>query len=207
MGGGFPTRYYREIFLKLLKRHGIVAQIGFINFNPYSTLQTLRENYNFLTNIEMSNLFMYVCSYLRVYKYTDIYNKMKSDGLLIDQYDYLDDRSLYDFMDPEAKQIFNFIYDHMITRVRNLDFEFDWLYSFFMECRKINPKAAVFDDEFKSLHQIQVDAIKHFFYLLFVQNDIERCKEEVASFLIIFENLQPRFMKIHRELLDMYLME
>lgn len=191
--------------LQLLKKYEIATQIGFINFNPYSTLQTIRENYFFLSKIEMSNLFMYVCSYLRVYKYTDIYNKMRSDGLLIDTYDYLDESSLYNFADANAKRIFDFIYEHMIVRVRNLDFEFDWLYSFYIECKKLNPKAKMFEDVFLSLHKSQVETIRKFFYILFVENDLEKCKQDVEPFLSFFENLQPRLFEIHRQLLDLYI--
>jgi radical SAM superfamily enzyme YgiQ (UPF0313 family) len=191
--------------IELLKRYGIVPQIGFINFNPYTTLETLRQNYEFLSKIEMNNLFMYVCSYLRIFKYTDIYYKAAKDGLLIENCDYLDDKSEYNFIDNEAKKIFDFVYEYMYIRVRNLDIEFEWLHSFFAECKKINPKAKTFDEEFIEMSKQQFVLIKEFFYLLFVENDLEKCKREVDKFLSYFEGLQPRQLQIHRQLLDLYL--
>lgn len=191
--------------LKLLKRHGIVAQIGFINLNPYSTLKTIRENYYFLAKIEMSNLFMYVFSYLRVYKYTDIYYKMHQDGLLMSQYDYLDDKSLYEMCDPEAMKIFKFVLDKMADRIRSMDFEFDWLYSFYLECKHLNPSAAVYESELQLIRENIVTSMNRFFYDLFVLNDIEKCNCEVDSFLTFFEKLQPQYLEIHRKLLVLYL--
>lgn len=191
--------------LKLLKRHGIVPQIGFINFNPYSTLQSIRENFTFMSNIEMSNLFMYVCSYLRVYKYTEIHYKMEKDGLLLDDHDYLDDNSLYKFQDDDAKKIFDFIYDYMIDRVRNFDFEFDWLFSFFNECKKLNSKSVMFEEELKFMHINQYKKIHEFFYMLFEENNLLWCERKVDEFLSYFEGLQPRMLEIYDELLELYL--
>jgi radical SAM superfamily enzyme YgiQ (UPF0313 family) len=199
------TVQQNEDIVLLLKKHGIKPQIGFINFNPYSTIDTLRQNYNFLMNIEMDNLFMYICSYLRVFKYTDIYTKMQSDKLLFKKYDYLDDKSLYKFYNKNTKKIFSFAYKYMHSRIRNLDMELDWLFAFYVECKKINPAANKFEVEFNALHEEQFNKIKIFFYFLFVKNDLKWCKENVNEFLCFFENLQPLFLEIHRELLSYYL--
>jgi len=191
--------------LRLLRRYEIAPQIGFINFNPYSTIETIKQNYYFLVNIEMDNLFMYVCSYMRVYKYTAMYRKIMEDGLTIPGEDYLDDRSIYRFADAKIQKIFDFISEHMLSRVRNLDFEFDWLYSFFLECKKINPEASLYSEDFEELRKIQLKKIKEFFYILFVENDLDRGRDLVEEFLLFFEQLQPIFSELHRNLLDLYI--
>lgn len=191
--------------LELLQNHYIAPQIGFININPYSTLETLKQNYYFLVNIEMDNLFMYVCSYLRVYKYTAIYEQMKKDKLLMERCDYLDDKSLYYFADDEVQKIFDFIQKRMLNRIRDLDYEFDWLYSFYVECKKINPVAVKYEEEVLFLKKIQLDKIKEFFYVLFVENDLVKAENQVEEFLNFFEEAQPAFANIHRELLGLYL--
>ena len=191
--------------VKMIRKYEMALQVGFINFNPYSTLETIKENYYFLTNIEMDNLFMYICSYLRVYKYTDIYEQMKKDNLLLPEYDYLDDKSLYKFMNKDVEEIFNFIQVNMISRVRNLDFEFDWFYSFFLECKKINPKAKVYENLFTELKFDQLEKIKAFFYILFVENDLLKAEICVNDFLSFFENLQPRLLDLHSDLVTLYI--
>jgi len=191
--------------VKMTREYEIALQVGFINYNPYSTLETIKENYYFLINIEMDNLFMYICSYLRVYKYTAIYEQMKKDDLLLPEYDYLDDKSLYKFMNKEVEGIFNFIQDKMISRVRSLDFEFDWFHSFFLECKKINPKAKVYEDLFNELKIIQLEKIKDFFYILFVENDLAKADLLVNEFLSFFENLQPRLLELHSDLVSLYI--
>lgn len=191
--------------LRLLKKHGIAPQIGFINFNPYSTLETIKQNYYFLVNVQMDNLFMYVYSYMRIYKYTVMYKRIISDNLSIAGETYLDDKSIYHFADPKVQKLFDFIREYMLSRVRKLDFEFDWLYSFFLECKKINPKAEIYTKEFDQLKSIQLEKLKEFFYILFVENDINKAKGLVEDFLLFFEELQPKFSKLHRSLLNLYI--
>lgn len=191
--------------LRLLRKYEIAPQIGFINFNPYSTLETIKQNYYFLVDIEMDNLFMYVCSYMRVYKYTAMYRKIVKDGLDIEGEDYLDDKSQYRFYDSSIQKMFDFISTYMLPRVRNLDYEFDWLYSFFVECKKVNPQAVKYAGDFDQLRSSQLQRIKAFFYVIFVENDLEKAQDLVDDFLCFFEELQPKFDELHKGLLRLYI--
>lgn len=191
--------------LRLLKKYDVAPQIGFINFNPYSTLETIRQNYYFLVDIQMDNLFMYIYSYMRVYKYTAMYKKIIADNLAIPGESYVDDKSIYRFADPKVQKLFDFLKEYMLPRVRSLDFEFDWLYSFFLECKKINPKAEVYTKEFNKLKLLQLEKLKDFFHVLFVENNIDKAKGSVEEFLSFFEKLQPQFSNLHRNLLKLYI--
>lgn len=190
--------------LRMLRKYEIAPQIGFINFNPYSTLETIRQNYDFLVNAEIDNLFMYICSYMRVYKYTAMHRKIVKDGLALPEEDYLDDKSMYRFADDGVQRLFDFIKEYMLSRVRNLDFEFDWLYSFFLECRMLDSDAAIYQSELDALRKCQLEKLKTFFYILFVENDLDKGRSEVDAFLSFFEQLQPRFAELHRNLLELY---
>lgn len=190
--------------IQLLRKHEIAPQIGFINFNPYSTLDTIKENYRFLVDIKMNNLFMYVYSYMRVYKYTEMYNKILKDGLTIPGETYLDEKSIYKFLNSDVQHLFDFIKKHMLYRIRNLDFEFDWIYSFFLECKKINSRADIYFSEFEEINAIQLQYIKEFFHILFIENNIEKSTKHVDEFLSFFEHMQPRFANIYRQLLKIW---
>ena len=191
--------------IHMLRKYEIAPQIGFINLNPYSTLETLKQNYYFLTAIEIDNLFMYVCSYMRVYKYTAMHDMITRDNLIIPNNDYLDDKSMYRFADNDVQKIFDFINRYMFDRVRNLDFEFDWLYSFYLECKSMNPIAVKYQEDFDRLRTDQLHKIKVFFNILFVENDIKKCETKVDDFLNYFESLQPIFSRLHKNLLELYI--
>ncbi|MCL1950178.1 MAG: radical SAM protein [Turicibacter sp.] len=62
--------------IELIRSHGIHPIIGFICFNPYSTPETLKENYHFLKAMDPDNLFDQMTTILRVFKYTGLHQKM-----------------------------------------------------------------------------------------------------------------------------------
>ena len=201
----FTTVDDNYIILNLLNEYGIVPQIGFININPYTTMEKLRKNYDFLTKIEMDNLFMYVCSYMRVYKGTPVYDKMINDGLLITaEWDYFDDQGLYRFIDKQAEEIFDFIKNFMYNRVRNLDYEMDWLLYFYQECIKLNPIAQNFKENLFEIRASQLERIKSFFYILMVEGNVSKAQDNVERFLESFEHDQDDLEKIHKNLVNIY---
>ena len=199
----FTTVSDNNTIIRLLYNHDIIPLIGFINFNPYSTTNTLRQNYNFLMGIKSTNLFQYVCSFLRVHKYTSIYEKMEADGLINSNFSYLNDTG-YDFQNEDTVQIFAFVYEYMYPRVRGLNIELDWLYQYYAECKKINPKVVMFEEELLTLKAHQFELMKSFFYTLYEKNDLEKCKNTVDDFLTYFEGLQPRLLQVYDQLVSLF---
>lgn len=78
--------------ISVFRKKGINVQIGFINFTPYSTVDTLRANVNLLDKHSMVNTYL-LTNNLRAYKGTDLYERLKNEGLLcskneLDYYGY-----------------------------------------------------------------------------------------------------------------------
>ncbi|WP_054742432.1 B12-binding domain-containing radical SAM protein [Cellulosilyticum ruminicola] len=65
--------------INLLRKYKIRISPGFINFNPYSTVERLRENLMFLKEIGYPIKFF---SKLAIFKGTTIYHDVKNDGLI-----------------------------------------------------------------------------------------------------------------------------
>ena len=98
-----------EIIL-LLKSCNIMPFWGFIMFNPYSTLESLKTNFLFLQNHKTYNIYHFI-SYLEIFNGSDIYNKIKNDGLIEN-----DGNSGIGFkiIDKEAKRVYTFIRDYFL---------------------------------------------------------------------------------------------
>jgi anaerobic magnesium-protoporphyrin IX monomethyl ester cyclase len=71
--------------IRLLKKHGIYLAMGFIQFHPYSTVETLKSNADFLRQHAGHNL-RRLTERLEIYPGTVIVGKMGEDGLLDDDY-------------------------------------------------------------------------------------------------------------------------
>jgi len=71
--------------IRLLKEHGIYLAMGFIQFHPYSTVDTLKSNAAFLRLYAGHNL-RRLTERLEIYPGTVIVGKMERDGLLDTDY-------------------------------------------------------------------------------------------------------------------------
>lgn len=126
-----------EECMALFKRNGINVDIGFINFNPYSTVLSLRQNMKFLHKYGLDSYLLNIRQ-LRIYIGTELYEQVVNDGLYIDDYNY-------HFVDNDIEKMYMFIsrlferekehkfmllcqhysvnYRHNILRIKRLGFE------------------------------------------------------------------------------------
>lgn len=81
--------------IEICKGLPIVIQIGFINFNPYSTFDSLRTNLKFLEQYNHCTLYN-IASRVMIFSGASIKERLKKDGLFIDDtpfgYRYVDQR-------------------------------------------------------------------------------------------------------------------
>ncbi len=86
--------------LKFFNKHNINQHFGFINFNPYSTFQSLHENNVFLSEFQkysLGNIFNYSTA-LMIFEKTALYKKITEEKLFINsnetvfRYGFLDYR-------------------------------------------------------------------------------------------------------------------
>lgn len=85
----------------IVKDTGLELQIGFIMYNPYSTLDDLRQNLLFLKDIEELYRFFPLTRPLSVFPNTPIAYKLLKDGLMA-KMDYADPLSTYRYVDPRV---------------------------------------------------------------------------------------------------------
>lgn len=99
-----------EHALSLLKKNGIVVDIGFINFNPYSNIEGLRENVINLCKHDLAFL-QYVLTFLFVFRGTAIYERLKKEGIMYRDYD-IDDYMSYHYTDSKVGQLATFLINY-----------------------------------------------------------------------------------------------
>lgn len=185
-----------KTIVNLLRKHNIVPIIGFINFNPYSSLETLKENFLFLLSIESANLFQYAGTILSIQRYTAMYSYVKRDGLLNENYSYMKTME-YEFKDTKAKKIIEFVLNELRPRILNLDMEVDTLFQTYAQCKRISSEAIKYKEELITIKYKHLNKIKEYFTWLYLDKDIEKCKNEADNFLNFFEKEQEIMMGIY----------
>lgn len=93
--------------IKTIKENGIHAAFGFIMFNPYSTLQTLYENAEFLHQSGLGHVFYLFQTRLEVLAQTPIRHRIENDGLMDKRLSYKATYYSYRFQNPVIRDVFD----------------------------------------------------------------------------------------------------
>lgn len=190
--------------VNILKRHDIIPQIGFINFNPYTTPEKLKKNYEFLVEIGSNNLYSFARSFMNIYKGTAIYNKANKDGLIKSSYTILNDLE-YDFSNSDIKPIVIFLREKLIPKIEKLQVETSWLIQRCKDCSVINPKAEQYIEILSAYENEEANIIKNYFYILYVDRDLKKSEQKLDEFISYFINIQPQLKQIYSQIKKLYI--
>jgi anaerobic magnesium-protoporphyrin IX monomethyl ester cyclase len=179
--------------VRLLREVDINPKMGFIMFNPYSTLESLKQNLAFLLQVKSADIGHYI-SCLEIYYNSDIYHRLKQENLLGSNYSYIDNLTDYLLPDKQAAEVFQFVrkrlnYSKLFSLVgayQNFTYTLDYLYPImktkiekYIRIRnEINQKLFI-------LHQ-------QYFTFLYQQNSMEMADRLCNEYL-------SEVMKIHKE--------
>ena len=177
----------------MLREVDINPKMGFIMFNPYSTLESLKQNLAFLLQVKSADIGHYI-SCLEIYYNSDIYHRLKQENLLGSNYSYIDNLTDYLLPDKQAAEVFQFVrkrlnYSKLFSLVgayQNFTYTLDYLYPImktkiekYIRIRnEINQKLFI-------LHQ-------QYFTFLYQQNSMEMADRLCNEYL-------SEVMKIHKE--------
>ena len=73
--------------IEFFRKYGIAVDIGFINFNPYSTFERLHKNVDFLEETVFASVLYYLVERCGITKFSKIYDRVNADGLLLQSTD------------------------------------------------------------------------------------------------------------------------
>ena len=152
--------------IALFKKYDIPVKIGFINFNPYSTIDGLKENVEFLKSLSLAASVESLASELMVYKNTPLYKKVINDNLFLEE---INGEIKYAYINPNIKQLCDFVNKYMrqeneIGYIFN-EFKFFCIYYSIMiknlklQFRNDHNVAAKFLCDFESLQNAKIENI------------------------------------------------
>jgi hypothetical protein len=161
--------------LSLMKEAGIYcSDFGFIMFNPYSTIENINKNFNFLLQNESCHFSKYI-SDIKITINTAIYKRVKNDNLMFDN-------EKYGFLNDDVYELHKFIQNVInpsdILKNELYFNEFCELYYMvkdFMELENIDLR---FTDILNNLFCL----IKEFFTFLYLKNDLTKCRNDFSAF-------------------------
>ena len=183
--------------VSLLHKNRIYPKMGFIMYNPYSTVERLRKNYETLLWLKATNLHHYTLSILQIYKYTKIYRRVKQDRLLKPGYSIYSNMEYY-YIDRQVKEIVDFLsyefyYDYDMIHLFKLQ-EY-----FYFAVRK-DPRLIALECELNALIDNHMDLYQWFFDAVFVHVDIEKAKSMLPAFNDRLDSFQSDLYKLKQRI-------
>lgn len=94
--------------IKYFRDNEIGIDIGFINFNPYSTIKRLSKNIDYLEKTCYASVLYYIVERCGITRFSDIYYKVKDDGLLIE--DKINNCHSYRYVNESIGRLSNYLY-------------------------------------------------------------------------------------------------
>lgn len=173
-----------EAYYKL-KNVGIFTRIGFIFTNPYSTLETFRENYNTLVKLNTSNIYHFGHLKLMLFPGTAIHKKLEEDGLSLIKNLNSYNPYLYNYKNQYVNEIVLYI-DNLIEKLEGTKEFYPFIYfeRLFREAEFLNKnRLSEYELEFQKLRCEEVDCLNAFFKIVFVDNKLDLAKEKEKAFI------------------------
>jgi len=175
--------------IELFTRHHFNITIGFININPWSTLENLKENYVFLKNIEALEIKLYICRFLSIYKNSPLYSLLERDGLFGDEYDYLN-TTKYQYKDKKIIPIIQFLNEYFLHEdslsLYTEGYTWPRFMSYYKKAIRINRDLLSFGDEVDLLKNEYLNILDNYFNIIYIENDIEKAKRDYEKFRDLF---------------------
>lgn len=180
--------------ISLFSKHGINVFMGFIMFNPYSTENTILNNYNFLVSVQAYRLDHYVRP-LELYYGTKIDQQAKKDQLLKKDYTYLNPDK-YIFVNKNIERIVNFIKEYILnSKLMEYDNSlYDFLHLVYSYLALYPDKDSNIKDALSVYKQELFNIFSEYFKIIYVENNIEKAKEKYNDF---YESAEKIYKKIN----------
>jgi len=190
--------------LDLLRKHKIHPDIGFICFNPYSSLSTLKDNFQFLIDSKIENITHYTQSFLEIYKDSPLYNLAKKQNLLGEKYDYMH-LDQYKYISHDADKIISIVsfLKEQFKDSQEFAIEDSWsrFAVFYNGLLRYNKSLEVFNEEYNLLKQQYFDSLHWYFSKLYIDNDIEFCRTNFDRFLLEYQNNKKELYKLRARII------
>lgn len=169
--------------IRLFEECGINVLFGFIMFNPFSTLSTLKENYEFLVEHNNWRPHAFAGKVALFYK-TELHIICEQEGLLTDDFSYINPMG-YNFKDAEVDKLWRFMEENLLESVVFTKYDLDLFYfnNFF------NDMVAIFPEEmekyvlkYRQIMKEFAEIQARYFKIIYVDLDFNKALTEFEQF-------------------------
>lgn len=187
--------------VRMLKQHGLFPILGYIAFNPYSTLERITKNFMYLVETGCTHLFNYIFAFLQLNKYTELYDRVKRDGLL-DSPDTVYVDAKYHYQNEEVVALLDYVRTEMVPKFDKIVYHLDWVIYNTREYCWCYEDLPDFTKELERYQTEDVLFLRENLSVLFVDYDIEGFRKMSDAFWEHFYSREKRLKEIHDVIIE-----
>ena len=189
--------------LNILKKVGIWARYGFIFYNPFSSTETIRDNYNYLCEVKSANIYHYGALRMIIFEKTKMKDIVQNSGLLGSDYFGIDMYN-YRFQNDYCGECCEFISTELIPLLEDsVPVQYLRLKKNYEMAKAIDKSVIKYQECIDAIESREFELIKNYFYYIYSEQNIDYCRQNMYSFIeeiknnaIENQNLSTAFEKI-----------
>lgn len=189
--------------VSLLRKCGIAPRFGMIYFNPFSTIDTIKENYLYLKKIRTANYYHYGGLKLQLLRGTQLFQLTQSSGLLKDSYSFLNTEA-YNFEKKDIGDIVDFLDNCFYIKADSIKHQFITLKNKYEILKHMRTDVEDYGNKICYYEGIEAEELEDFFGNLYIGHNIGLCERLLPDFIKRMERRTEVYSILIKELDDMY---
>lgn len=192
-----------KVAISILRNVGIAPRFGMIYFNPFSSMESIKENFFYLKNIGSANYYHYGGLKVQLLQGTRLLQKTKEHNLLKKNYSVLN-TDAYMYKNSDVQEVCEFLENEFYEKVDLIKNQFNTLKNKFELVNHMNVSVKnykVIIDKYEEIERLE---LINFFEHLYVENNIKLCEKLLPEFLDSMERRTEGYKILIKELDEIY---
>lgn len=189
--------------ISYLRRIGIAPRFGMIYFNPFSSKESIRDNFLYLKRIGSSNYYHYGGLKLQLLEGTKLLELTKEKGLLKDSFSIINTEA-YKFEDSYISEVVDFLNNKFYCQADSIKNQFITLKNKYELISHMSYEVNYFKEKIDEFEKVEKSELLAYFEHLYLENDIDLCERLLPEFIHRMERRTEVYSSMIKELDEIY---
>ena len=190
--------------ISYLRKIGIAPRFGMIYFNPFSSRESIKENFLYLKRIGSANYYHYGGLKVQLLQGTKLLQLTKEKDLLKNDFSVLN-TGAYNFENVGIQEIVDFLDNEFYRQVDSIKNQFITLKNKYELISHMNYEMNGFKKKIDEFEKIEMSELLGYFEHLYIQNNLSLCEKLLPEFIDKMERRTEVYGSMIQELNEIYI--
>ena len=191
------------VAVSILRNIGIAPRFGMIYFNPFSSMESVKENFLYLKKMGSANYYHYGGLKVQLLQGTRLLQKTREHDLLKENYSFLN-TCAYKYENSGIQEIVDFLDEQFYRQVDPIKHQFNTLKNRFELINHMKSPVNDFKEIIDKYERIEISELVGYFEHLYVEKNIGLCEKLLPEFIDKMERRTEVYGVMIKELNEIY---